>query len=383
MVLIELGAIFLGLAVIHRVAYRLGFSPIPFTILAGLAFGEGGIAPLHLSAPFMEVTAEIGSLLLLFALGLEYSGRELREALRMHFPDLLVDGALNFLPGLALALALGWGLPLALWMGAATWITSSGILAHLIAERGWTGHPEARVAVTLSILEDLALALLLPLAGVWLFRPHEVGIVAFALALGMPLAALGIALGLGPALNRAVDHEEDSILLLSLFSLVLLAGGVATALGLPPPISAFLLGIAVSDPVQSRARRLIDPLRDLSAALFFFTLGLRLDPGRLPPVLPLAAGLAIATAFTKMLTGWWAARRAGLGRWARWRAGALGIARGELSGVITGIVERVAPASPFVPFAAAYVLLSALAGPLVVRAMSVADPDGPGVYADR
>lgn len=117
MVLIELGLIFTGLALLHRTAHYLGFSPIPFILLAGLAFGEGGIAPLHLSRSFVQIVAEIGSLLLLFMLGLEYSGQELREALRTHFPDGLVDLLLNFLPGFLLAMGMGWGLPLALLMG--------------------------------------------------------------------------------------------------------------------------------------------------------------------------------------------------------------------------------------------------------------------------
>ncbi|MFN3929879.1 MAG: cation:proton antiporter, partial [Thermoflexus sp.] len=117
MVFIELGLIFIGLALLHRTAHHIGLSPIPLMLLAGLAFGEGGLVPLRFSEFFVQTTAEIGVLLLLFMLGLEYSGQELREALQTHLPDALVDALLNFLPGFILAIGLGWKLPLALLMG--------------------------------------------------------------------------------------------------------------------------------------------------------------------------------------------------------------------------------------------------------------------------
>ena len=77
LVFIELGAAIVGLAVLARLANRWGFSAIPLYLLAGLAFGNGGLLPLHLSEAFAHVGAEIGVLLLLFLLGLEYTGEEL------------------------------------------------------------------------------------------------------------------------------------------------------------------------------------------------------------------------------------------------------------------------------------------------------------------
>src|SRR3954447_16549056 len=91
-VLIELGLVVLGLAVLARLASRWGFSSIPLYLLAGLAFGNGGVAPLNLSKDFIGLGAEIGVLLLLFMLGLEYSGAELGRNLRGGMPA----GALDF-----------------------------------------------------------------------------------------------------------------------------------------------------------------------------------------------------------------------------------------------------------------------------------------------
>src|ERR1700719_521666 len=95
-VLIELGLVVIGLAILARIASRWGFSAIPLYLLAGLAFGNGGLAPLNLSEGFIHIGAEIGVLLLLFMLGVEYTGHELVTNLRSAFPAAIVDFALNF-----------------------------------------------------------------------------------------------------------------------------------------------------------------------------------------------------------------------------------------------------------------------------------------------
>src|SRR5690242_5544380 len=105
---IELGCAIVGLAVLARLANRFSFSAIPLYLLAGLAFGNGGLAPLHLSEDFIRIGAEIGVLLLLFMLGLEYTGRDLQENLRSGLPAGIADFMFNFPPGLIAGLLMGW-----------------------------------------------------------------------------------------------------------------------------------------------------------------------------------------------------------------------------------------------------------------------------------
>src|ERR1700752_286224 len=81
-VFIELGASVIGLAILARLAHRLGFSAIPLYLLGGLAFGNGGLLPLRFSEDFVHVGADLGVILLLFMLGLEYTGEELGANLR-------------------------------------------------------------------------------------------------------------------------------------------------------------------------------------------------------------------------------------------------------------------------------------------------------------
>src|SRR4249919_1434726 len=108
LIFIELGAAVVGLAMLARIASRWGFSAIPLYLLAGLAFGNGGLAPLNLSQEFIHVGAEIGVLLLLFMLGLEYTGEQLKHHLRTGLPAGVVDLALNFPPGVIAGFLLGW-----------------------------------------------------------------------------------------------------------------------------------------------------------------------------------------------------------------------------------------------------------------------------------
>ncbi len=105
---VELGLIILGLALLARLAGAFDISPIPLYLLAGLALGEGGLAPIGFSEEFVSAGADIGVVLLLFMLGLEYTGEELTLGLRSNLPAGLLDLALNFSPGLIAGLVLGW-----------------------------------------------------------------------------------------------------------------------------------------------------------------------------------------------------------------------------------------------------------------------------------
>jgi monovalent cation:H+ antiporter-2, CPA2 family len=115
---------------------------------------------------------------------------------------------------------------------------------------------------------------------------------------------------------------------------------------------------------------MLGPLRDLFAAFFF---GLEIDPASLPPVLFKAAVLGIVTAVTRVLTGWWAARRAGMDLSGGLRAGSALVARGEFSIVIAGLGVGAGLEPQLGPLSAAYVLLLAVLGPVLARAWAGGD----------
>jgi CPA2 family monovalent cation:H+ antiporter-2 len=130
-------------------------------------------------------------------------------------------------------------------------------------------------------------------------------------------------------------------------------------------VGAFLVGIAVSGPVREQAHRLVAPLRDFFAAIFFFFFGLQINPASLLSVLGIAAALAVVTAITKIASGYWAARRAGIDQRGSLRAAGELVARGEFSIVIAGLAANLEPRLE--SLAAAYVLLLAVVGPVLAR----------------
>jgi CPA2 family monovalent cation:H+ antiporter-2 len=174
-----------------------------------------------------------------------------------------------------------------------------------------------------------------------------------------------IALRFGHAINRLVFSTDDEVLLLRVFGLALLVAGIAEQVQVSSAVGAFLIGIALSGQVAESARAVLSPLRDLFAAVFFVFFGLSTDPLLIPPVLVPAAVLAAITALTKFITGWWAARRAGIGPLGRVRAGSIIVARGEFNIVIAGLAAATVPG--FSALAATYVLILAISGPMVAR----------------
>jgi len=163
-----------------------------------------------------------------------------------------------------------------------------------------------------------------------------------------------------------IAHQSDEIVLPTNFGAVLLVAGAAQRVQVSAAIGAFLVGIAVSGPMAEQTHRLLAPLRDLFAATFFFFFGLQIDPATLPPALTSAVVLGAVTAGTKILTGFWGARQAGVDRRGRLRAGMALVARGEFSIVIAGLGASLEP--QLGPLSAAYVLLLAVLGPILARA---------------
>jgi CPA2 family monovalent cation:H+ antiporter-2 len=366
LVFIELGAVVVGLAVLARIASRWGFSSIPLYLLAGLAFGNGGLAPLNLSKDFIQLGAGIGVLLLLFMLGLEYSGEELGRNLHRGLPAGILDFILNFPPGLITGLALGWSVLAAVLMGGVTYISSSGLIARVLAELGRMAFPETPVVLSVLVIEDIAMALYLPLVAVLLAGGGTVKVVfSVAIALATVFVVLLLALRYGQSLGHLLSHESDEIILLSTFGTVLLVAGIAQRVQVSSAIGAFLVGIALSGPIADQSHRLLAPLRDLFAATFFFFFGLEINPSTLPPVLWLAVLLGITTATTKILTGYWAARQQHVDWRGRVRAGVALVARGEFSIVIAGLGAGIEP--QLGPLSAAYVLFVAILGPILTR----------------
>ncbi|MEZ2390583.1 cation:proton antiporter [bacterium RCC_150] len=367
--LIELGAVVFCLGLLARLAGRIGMSPIPLYLVGGLGFGAGGLVKLDGMHEFAHLSGEIGVILLLLMLGLEYTASELVTGLRRSWQAGVLDLVLNFLPGVGIALLLRWGLVGAIVMGGVTYISSSGIAAKVITDLGRIGNRETPVVLAILVFEDLTMAIYLPiltaiLAGVGFLG----GLQTVGIALAVVTLVLLVALKHGHRVSQAVHSENSEVFLLNVLGAALLVAGIASALQVSAAVGAFMLGIAISGATAHNATRILEPLRDLFAAIFFVAFGLNTDPSSIPPVLGWALVLAAVTTVTKLLTGIWAAKQAGIALPGRFRAGAALVARGEFSIVIAGLaVTSGAVPHDLAALATAYVLLMAIMGPLAAR----------------
>jgi CPA2 family monovalent cation:H+ antiporter-2 len=367
-VLIELGIILLVLAGLGRLASRIGLPSVPLYLLAGLVMGEGSFFKVDAGEEFLAIGAQIGVVILLLLLGLEYTPADLKQGLKTTWLAGLLDGFANTLPGIALGLILGWSPLASLLLGGVTYVSSSGIIARLLDDFDRYANRETPVILSLLVMEDIAMAVFLPIVAVLLVGSSFLqGALAVGVALGLVTVAFFISFRFSSHVSRAVHSRSRELLLLSVLGLSLLVAGVAEAAQISAAVGAFLLGLTLSGQVADEVRSLLPPLRDVFGGIFFVYFGLTIDPRDLLPVLVPALILAVITAATKIATGAWAAARSGIGPKGRWRTGLSLIPRGEFSIVIAGLGVAAGVESQLGPLAAAYVLILAVAGSILMR----------------
>ena len=366
LLMIELGAVVLGLAIVARLARRVGLPALPLYLLVGLGLGEGGLVELPASADFIEVGAEIGVILMLLMLGLEFSTRELIANVRRSTLAGIVDLALNFPPGLVAGLLLGFDPIVAVLLGGVTYISSSGIVAKLVADLDRIGNHETPVILSVLVIEDLAMVLYLPIVSGVLFGGSVLSTTfTVSVSLLAVLAVLGAAYLLGDRLSAIALSQSSEALLLTLLGGTLLVAGIAGRLNLSTAVGAFVVGVALSGDIVSHARGLLLPLRNLFAAAFFVFFGLQVDLQLIPDVAIAAVVIAAVTIATKIATGWIAAGRAAIGKPGRARTGAALIAHGEFSIVIAEL--GISRESGLGALAATYVIILTLVGAVLYQ----------------
>jgi len=373
--LFQLGALLTALAVLGAAARRFALSPIPVYLMAGLSLGKGGIWPVAAAGEFIMTGAPIGIVLLLLTLGLEFSATEFATSLRHHLPSAGVDLVLNATPGAVAGWVLGLDGVAILSLAGVTYISSSGVIARLLEDLQRLGNRETPAVLSVLVLEDFAMAAYLPMfavlasGGTWLEA-----VVGTVVAIAALIAAFTASYYWGHHVGRLVAHPDSEQLLLRVLGITLIVASVAEFLHASAAVGAFLVGLTLTGDTADRARRVLGPLRDLFAAIFFLAIGLTVDPKELLPMLPVALALAAVTAVTKLVTGIFAARRDGVARRGQLRAGTALIARGEFSLIIIGLVG--VSGHDVAALATSYVFVMAIAGPLLARLSGGPPPVG-------
>jgi monovalent cation:H+ antiporter-2, CPA2 family len=364
--LLELGVILTALSLIVAVARRFALTPVPLYLLAGLALGDGGLAPVPAARAFVDTGAAIGLILLLLTLGLDFTAREFTASLRRHRSSAVVDLALNATPGAAA----GWLLDLdaagIIALAGATYVSSSGIIARLLGDLRRLGNRETPAVLSVLVLEDFAMAAYLPLlAVVTAGGSWWEALFAVLAATSVVGAAVAASSRWGHHVGRVLSPADAEQVLLRVLGFTLVVAALAELIHVSAAVGAFLIGLTLTGAAAERARAVLSPLRDLFAAVFFLALGMSADPGQLLPTLPAAAALALVTAITKVATGWYAAGRDGAGHRGRLRAGTALIARGEFSVVVIGLAATTQ--GRLGALVTGYVIILAVCGPVLTR----------------
>ena len=243
------------------------------------------------------------------------------------------------------------------------------------------GNRETPTVLSLLVVEDLAMAIYLPVMAIVLARaaptkPRS----RSSIAVPCSRSFLYLALRHGAVLSRLVAARSNEGLLLSVLGLTLLVAGLAQRVNISAAVGAFLVGIALSGRCRSGPRQLIEPLRDLFAAMFFLFFGLQIDPTKLVDALPVALALVVVTGATKVVTGGMGHASQRHRRRGQIRAGTVLIARGEFSIVIAGLAASAGADPELASLAAAYVLVSATIGPIITRVTDRSPRKAPGVH---
>jgi len=367
LVLGEIGSVLIALGIAAFLASKFKFSAVPIFLCAGLFFGNGGIVELNLSDDFLNLGAQIGAILLLLLLGLEYSAGELVDTVKERKSLGLIDLLANGLPGALFGLVMGWGLVGALVLGGITYVSSSGIAAQLIKDGSLTGLTSTKRAISVLVIEDLFLAVYLPILSAVIASVALVtGLISISVALLIAGGALLLA-ARGLHIPHAPNIMGDSAtLLLTVFGAALLASGLATYIGFSGAVAAFLVGLILTGDVAIVARVRLAPLRDLFAAIFFLFFGLQTDPRDIPQVLIPALILTVIGVATKWFTAWWAMKDQEEERGVI-RAAAVLIPRGEFSIVIAGLAASATFAKDLQSLTITYVILTTVSASILIR----------------
>jgi CPA2 family monovalent cation:H+ antiporter-2 len=364
--LLQLGAVLAALALLAALARRFALSPIPLYLLAGLWLGKGGIHSVPEASVFVKTGAPIGVVLLLLTLGLEFSSAEFASSMKQHVPSALVDVVLNATPGAIAGWLLGFKGIGILALAGVTYVSSSGLIARLLEDLNRVGNRETPAILAVLVLEDFAMAAYLPVfavlvsGGTW-----PKALLGMVIGVGAFWIAFAISHRWGHYFGRLVGSQDSEQLLLRVLGVTLIVAALAEEVHASAAVGAFLVGLTLTGDTADRARKVLGPLRDLFAAVFFLGVGIGVDPHTLAPALPAAIGLAVATSAAKVATGVFAARRDGVARRGQLRAGTALIARAEFSLIIIGLAGS--SIAGLAPVAMSYVFVVAVIGPVLAR----------------
>ncbi|WP_019390537.1 cation:proton antiporter [Priestia filamentosa] len=373
----EVGTALLLVAIAALIANKIKFSIIPFLIILGMLVGphapQIGIIDLRFieSSEIIAFFGRMGVLFLLFYLGLEFSVGKLIKSGRSIAIGGSIYIAINFSLGLVYGFIADFPLLEVLIIAGVITISSSAIVAKVLVDLRRTANSETELILGIIMFEDIFLAVYLSvISGLVLGDSTSItgALTSILIALGYMLLFFIIARKAPPLLNKLFNIRSNEVFIIVIFAVLFFVAGFSETIHVAEAIGALLLGLVFSETEHSeRIEKLVVPFRDFFGALFFFSFGLSIDPLSLGDALWLSLGAVLLTILGNFIAGMIAGRRAGLSHKASSNIGLTIVSRGEFSIIVANLGIAGGLSATLKPFAALYVLILAILGPLLTK----------------
>lgn len=295
-------------AAVTVVFHRLRLPVVLGYILAGVIVGPHTPPfPLVSDLASIQTLSELGVILLLFGIGLEFSLTKLMRVGLVSFIAATLEILMMIWISFTLGQAFGWNFMNSLFLGAILSISSTTIIAKILLEMKRLHEPFAQVILGILVIEDLLgvvlIALLSGLASTGELTLHE-GIFATLRVSAFVLVTLLIGLWAAPRLLRYLQrYESGELLVVTTLGMCFGLSLLAAKLGFSVALGAFLMGAIIAEtPQVGRVIERVEPVRDMFTAIFFVSVGLLLDPRVLVQYAWPIAAITVVTIFGKVLS---------------------------------------------------------------------------------
>lgn len=379
--LFEIGVMFAAVAVVGFLAVSLNQSVIPFYILVGMLLGPHVLGaaglPFIEETDFIEIGAELGIVFLLFFLGLEFNLNRLIANKERISKAGTLDLGVNFGAGLIFGYAIFRSLLPALIVAGIVYISSSAIITKSLIDLGWIANNESNPMLGTLVYEDLFIAVYLSVVSALVLGSGSIEAAAesIAIALGFVFFLL-LLVYFGTALfEKLLNTASNEFVVLRAVGVTVFIAGAALSVGVSEAVAAFFVGMTFSSTEHvDELEHLLEPVRDVFAAVFFFWIGLVTDPLLFPAVAGLVFVAMLVTTPTKFISGYYSGKIYGLDDRRSTRVGLGMVTRGEFSLIIAtvalggaGTTLAVETANTIYAFAVGYILVMSILGTMLMQ----------------
>lgn len=357
------------------ISYKLKQPMVIAYIAAGMIIGPH-TPPFSLitQTDTLELFAEIGVILLLFVVGMEFPIAKLRKVGRKASVIAATEAAGTFMAGFGVGQAMGFTFYDSLFVALSISVTSTVIVMRVLEELKMIKEEASSLILGVAIIEDIIvislLAILQSVASTGNLSFTEIGI-----SVGVVLAFIGGALFIGSkTVPRFIDligrTNHQDVLVVAMLGVAFGMAFIAFELGISVAAGAFFAGVLIAESkMHSVSALLATPIRDMFAALFFISIGALMDISLLPLFIIPALILVGVSFAAKFLTVWSAARAQGFNKVTSMRAGfGLSASGGELALVAAKGGADVGATSAFLlPMVGAMTIITTFISPYAIK----------------